>query len=71
MPFVSKAQIKKFYQLHKEGKIGQETIAGMSIGTKPNLPDHAKKATHSKRPARRNHSSPHGEAEGVQFPPRA
>lgn len=44
MAFASKAQIAKFTELHKRGKIGLETIAGMSIGTElEKLPERMKK----------------------------
>lgn len=39
MAFRSKAQIAKFGQLRKEGKIGLDTIARMSMHTPDNLPD--------------------------------
>ena len=39
MPFRSKAQIDKFKQLRKEGKVGLTTIAAMSMGTPDNLPE--------------------------------
>lgn len=42
--FVSKAQINKFYDLHKKGLIGSETIARWSMGVKlDDLPERVDK----------------------------
>lgn len=39
MGFRSKAQIRKFGELHKEGKLGLIDIAKFSLGTPDNLPE--------------------------------
>lgn len=41
MPFRSKAQIQRFYQLQKQGKVGMEQIATMAMETQDikNLPE--------------------------------
>jgi len=44
MPFRSKAQILKFYELHKQGKVGSQTIAEWALATKDasKLPERVK-----------------------------
>jgi len=55
MPFKSKAQVRKFYELHKQGKLGSETIAKWAGETKDlkKLPEHV---TDSKKPEKKARS---------------
>jgi hypothetical protein len=45
MPFVSKAQVRKFHELHKQGKMSSATIAEWAMKTKniKKLPERVKK----------------------------